>query len=122
MKRIEITSGNIEIIAELNDSKTAEAIWNALPIKARANLWGDEIYFYITTKIAPENPKAFVEVGDIAYWYDGPAFCIFFGRTPVSTNDRPKLYSPVNVFGKVIKGPENIRKIKSGAEITVERA
>lgn len=114
----------IELIAKLNNSKTASIIYNSLPINSKVNLWGDEIYFYIKAKIPPENPKSFVKVGDIAYWpgiSTNSAFCIFFGRTPVSIDERPKPYSPVNVFGRVVSGLENIKRIKSNSKIKVER-
>jgi hypothetical protein len=41
--RIWITAGAIEAEAELNNTKTAQAIWQALPVKGRVSLWGDEI-------------------------------------------------------------------------------
>ena len=44
-KKITITVGDIKASAELNDSKTAQKIWEALPITESVNTWGDEIYF-----------------------------------------------------------------------------
>jgi len=46
-KKIRIRAGVIEAMAELNDTSTAQAIWETLPIKGLVNLWGDEIYFSI---------------------------------------------------------------------------
>jgi len=103
MNKITITAGEVSLEAELNDSPTAQQIWDALPITGSANIWGDEIYFEIpvTAQQAPD-ARAEVEVGELGYWPMGRAFCIFFGPTPVSTDDRPRAYSPVNVVGRVL--------------------
>ncbi|MCL6630954.1 MAG: hypothetical protein K6U00_15270, partial [Armatimonadetes bacterium] len=84
-REVRITIGDLEAVAELNDTKTADALWAALPIRARASTWGDEIYFGIPVDAAEENAKDVVEMGDVGYWPPGHAFCIFFGPTPAST-------------------------------------
>jgi len=83
-KRICITAGDVEATAELNSTATAEAIWQALPIEGRASLWGDEIYFSIPISLELEAGQELVGTGDLGYWPEGKAFCIFFGPTPVS--------------------------------------
>ncbi len=44
---IRITAGNTQMEAELNDSPTAKAVFDALPVTASGNRWGEEIYFEI---------------------------------------------------------------------------
>ena len=100
-KKIKLTIGGQEFQGELNDSKTSEAVWDKLPIEARGNPWGSEIYFSIPVQASPENPKDVVERGDLAYWPPGSAFCIFWGPTPASSGDECRPASPVNVFGKI---------------------
>ena len=101
-KKIKIKAGNVEADAVLNDSATARKIWEALPIEARANTWGDEIYFAIPVKAPLEkNAQELVEVGDLGYWPSGNAFCIFFGPTPVSRGNEVRPASAVNVIGRV---------------------
>lgn len=119
-KKIKISGGGLEMPAELNDSKTAEAIWKALPIKASANTWGDEIYFSIPVKCEEENPRAVVNMGELGYWLPGNAFCIFFGKTPASQGDEIRPASPVNIIGKVSGDAREFKKVKSGSEITIE--
>ena len=123
MRRIKIITPIGEVKAELVDKnpKTAENIWKTLPIESEANRWGDEIYFEIPVKVNLENPQQEVEVGNIAYWPPGSAFCMFFGRTPVSTSSKPKAYSPVNIFGKIIDNIEILKKVKDGDKIIIER-
>jgi hypothetical protein len=84
VKRIRIEAGSIEALAELNDSGTAQAIWEALPIRGQASLWGDEIYFSIPVSMGLEKGQEVVNAGGLGYWPQGKAFCIFFGPTPVS--------------------------------------
>ena len=73
-RKIKIIAGDVEAYAELNETKTADAIWEALPIDGRANTWGDEIYFSIPVKLGGEDPKEVVSEGDIGYWPPGSAF------------------------------------------------
>src|SRR5437870_5817918 len=100
-RRVAISAGRVSADAVLNDSGTATAIWDALPIEAPAQTWGDEIYFGIGVKAAPELPREVVELGDLAYWPPGNAFCIFFGPTPMSQGDEIRPASAVNVVGRI---------------------
>jgi uncharacterized protein len=123
MPRIQITAGEVTAFAELNDSLTAKAIWDALPIKVRANTWGDEIYFSIPVKLGEEkDAREVVQMGELGYWPPGNAFCIFFGRTPVSQGDEIRAASAVNVIGKVEGDAKVFKPVKSGAVITIIKA
>jgi hypothetical protein len=120
-RKIRIRAGTIEAAAELNDTRTAQAIWEALPIKGRVNLWGDEIYFSIPLSLELELGQELVSMGDLGYWPEGNAFCIFFGPTPVSQGDEIRPASPVTVFGKVIGDATVYKKVATGIEITIRR-
>jgi hypothetical protein len=121
MSRIKIAAGDVVAFAELNETATAEAIWNALPMKARANTWGDEIYFSIPVYLGEENAQEVVEKGDLGYWPVGNAFCIFFGRTPASRGDEIRPASPVNVFGRLEGDPTIFKSVRSGEQVVLER-
>jgi len=118
-KKIRIRAGALEAEAELNDTKTAQAIWEALPIEGRVNLWGDEIYFPIPLNLKLEAGQELVNIGELGYWPDGNAFCIFFGPTPVSQGDEIRPASPVTIFGKVIGDATVFKKVAEGTEITI---
>ena len=122
MHKITIAAGEISLEAELNDSPTAQQIWDALPITGSANTWGDEIYFEIpvTVRQAPD-ARAEVEVGELGYWPMGRAFCIFFGPTPVSTDERPRAYSPVNVIGRVLCDATQFRAVVDNTPVHLAR-
>jgi hypothetical protein len=121
MSRIKMTAGDIVAFAELNETATAEAIWNALPIEAQANTWGDEVYFSIPVYLEEENAQEIVEKGDLGYWPVGNAFCIFFGRTPASRGDEIRPASAVNVFGRLEDDPTIFKRVRSGEQVVLER-
>ena len=120
-KKIHIRAGAIEAEAELNDTRTAQAIWEILPIEGRANLWGDEIYFSIPLSLELETGQELVNIGELGYWPQGNAFCIFFGPTPVSQGDEIRPASPVTVFGKIHGDATIFKKVAAGMKITIRR-
>ena len=120
-RKIRIKVGTIEAAAELNDTRTAQAIWETLPINGRVNLWGDEIYFSIPLSLELELGQELVSIGDLGYWPQGNAFCIFFGPTFISQGDEIRPASPVTVFGKVVGNAGLFKQVASGTEITVGR-
>ncbi len=120
MVKIMIEVESISTEAELLDTPTARKIADALPLEGTVNVWGEEIYFDIPLTIDQEpDASQDVNVGDLGYWPAGPAFCIFFGPTPVSTSDQPRAYSPVNVFGRVLDNPQLFRSVAGGAIIKI---
>jgi len=122
-KRINILVGDLKVEAELNDSKTALLIWEALPIEAKVNTWGEEIYFAIPVRTGLEQgAREVVSSGELGYWPTGHAFCIFFGPTPASRGDEIRAASAVNILGKVLSDPKVFLKVKDGAKITLEKA
>jgi len=120
-RRIRIKAGGVEVTAELNETRTAEAIWEALPIKGRANRWGEEIYFSIPVSLEEEDAREVVSAGDLGYWPPGTAFCLFWGPTPMSRGQEIRPASPVNVFGKVTGDATVLSQVASGTEITIDR-
>jgi hypothetical protein len=122
VKKLSIATEDLKVDASLNDSKTAQKIWDALPIEGRVNTWGDEIYFSIPVDVGLEKAKAVVLEGDLGYWLPGNAFCIFFGLTPASQGDEIRPASPVNVFGKIIGDAKVFKKVRSGAKIIIDKS
>ena len=123
MDRIIIAVENISMNAELLETPTGRKIAEALPLEGSVNVWGDEIYFDISLTIDQEpDASQDVQVGDLGYWPAGPAFCIFFGPTPVSTSDQPRAYSPVNVFGRVLGNAQLFKSVSNGATIKITAA
>ena len=122
MEKITITAGDITIQAKLNESETARRILDILPVEGTANVWGDEIYFSIPLKLPQaSDAREEMEVGGLAYWPQGNAFCIFFGPTPVSIGDEPRAYSPVNVFGSIIGDATVLKAVDNGSPVMVIR-
>ncbi|MGC9323498.1 MAG: cyclophilin-like fold protein [Desulfomonilia bacterium] len=108
--------------AELVDCETSRNILSLLPVQGKVNLWGEEIYFPIPLEMSLEgDARTDVEIGDLGYWPDGPAFCIFFGPTPASRDSCPKAYSPVTVIGRFLDDPTRLKVIHDGAKILVQK-
>ena len=118
MRKIHILFDELTFQAHLNESATADELWKQLPLESRVNTWGEEIYFEIPVNM-PEEPDAreIVSVGELGYWPTGQAFCIFFGPTPVSTDERPRAYSPVNIIGEVLQDHSRLKEIQDGVQV-----
>jgi hypothetical protein len=121
-RRIIIQAGSVTAEAELNDSPTAQKVWDALPIEGVGNRWGEEIYFEIPVldEQAPD-ARAELAVGELGYWPVGRAFCIFFGPTPVSTDDKPRAYSPVNILGQILGDATEFSRVVDGEIVRLTR-
>ncbi len=121
-RRIRITAGSVSATAALDESGTARAIWDALPIEAPASTWGDEIYFPIPIRLEEDGAREVVDLGDLGYWPPGRSFCIFFGPTPASHGSEIRPASPVNVFGRVEGDATAMKRVRSGTRVRLERA
>lgn len=120
-KTIQIMAGEVELKAEFNDSATARAIAEALPIEARAQRWGEEIYFAIPVQADLEpNAREEVEVGEIGYWPTGNALCLFFGPTPASQGDTPRAASAVNIVGRFEGDLAMLSEVANGEMVAIE--
>ncbi len=122
-RKIKIIAGTIAAEAELLNTSTAELLWNALPLESTGSRWGDEIYFTIPLSQGLEkDARETVEKGDLGFWPQGPAFCIFFGPTPISTGSEIKPASAVNIFGKIIGDATVFKQVPSDTPVRVEKA
>ena len=122
MARIRFDFGALTLDAELLDTPTAKAVAAALPIAASALTWGEEVYFDVPVKVMREpDARAVVTPGEIAYWPEGPAIAIGFGRTPVSKGNETRLASPVNVFATTLADVKILGRIRVGTKVIVTK-
>jgi len=125
MKKIKILSESIgEVLATLTEEnpKTAKAFYSCLPVEGKANLWGEEIYFRMPIGVNKENSRVVLKVGEIAIWIESPSFCIFFGKTPSSTEKEIRAFSEVNVIGTVEGNVGVFKKVVQGEIISIKKA
>ena len=123
MARIRIAWRSGEVIADLRESPTVTKLLAALPCKANANTWGDEVYFSlpIMAELEPD-AKQVVDPGSVCFWVDGSALALPFGPTPVSKGSECRLVTKCNVLGKIAGDPGKLQSVRDGDEIRVETA
>ncbi len=118
--KIKIIIGNVTLDAELDDTPTAKRVGEILPFEGSFNTWGDEIYF--TIPVASElddSAREEVEMGDLGYWPTGKAFCIFFGPTPMSTEDKIIPASAVNIIGRVEGDATKLKEVMQEEKVSL---
>lgn len=122
MADLQLSVDGRELAAEWTDAcpETRRELEAALPLSGTAGRWGDELYFPVPVTVGPENAREVVPVGAVAYWPQGSALCLFWGRTPASQDDQPRAASPVNVVA-VIDDVAPLVGLEGGATVRVDR-
>jgi len=121
MAKIRITAGKTQFEVALDDTPTAQALLEALPFASVAQTWGEELYFEapVNANLEPEARQT-VEPGTVCFWVEGSALALPWGRTPISTDARPKLVSPCNVLGRVLGEAQRLAQVNPGDRVKVE--
>jgi len=120
--KIRFDFGGVTLDAELLDTPTAKAVAAALPLTASVLTWGQEVYFEVEVEVARETgARAVVTPGEIAYWPQGPAIAIGFGRTPISKGDETRLASPCNVFARALGDVKSLAAVKPGTKVSLNK-
>jgi uncharacterized protein len=121
--KLRLNAGRTEISIELLDTPTAKAILAAVPFEARAQTWGEEVYFSTPVQAALEkDARQVVEPGTVCFWTEGDALALPYGRTPMSSDERPRLASPCNVLGRLVGDPRRLDAVRPGEKVSVEKA
>lgn len=120
--RIRILIGSVSLEATLKPNRTANEIYDALPIEGQINQWGEEFYCKIPgVKDHRETATTKVKVGDVAFWGLGEMFAIFYGRTPMSIGEDPVPADRVNVIGRIEGDVTLLKQVMGVTTMKVEK-
>ncbi|RMH03908.1 MAG: hypothetical protein D6704_12015 [Nitrospirae bacterium] len=120
--RIQISIGGVVIEAELKTTRTAREVYAALPIETKVHQWGEEFYCHVPgVRDYRETATTQVRVGDVAWWGLGSMLAIFFGRTPMSLGDDPVPADRVNIIGRLVGDPKQLRQAMGATTIKIEK-
>ena len=121
--KLRVSTGKVSLEIELSDTPNARAVLEAAPFESQAQTWGQEVYFSapVSARLEP-GAQQVVAPGTVCFWTEGNALALPFGRTPLSTDARPRLANPCNVLGRIAGDPSILGKVKAGDPIKVERA
>jgi hypothetical protein len=121
--KLSVRIGDLQFMVDLLETETAKALIKAAPFKSRAQTWGEEVYFSTPVKAKLEKDALqVVDPGTVCFWTEGDAIALPYGRTPISSDERPKLASRCNVLGRIVGDPRKLAAVKGGENITVEKA
>ncbi len=121
--KITLTVNGTAFAAELNDGPAAKEILGKLPLEISMSRWGDEYYggAGLSTPVQ-DDARDTMEVGELAVWPPGKAFCIFFGPTPASSDDRPVAASDANPVGRMLDDSSPLKSMGSSVRVKLEKA
>ena len=115
--KIRIAVSGHAFVVELKDTATSRALLEKLPFESKAQTWGDEVYFSTPVSAKLEaDARQVVEPGTVCFWTEGDSVALPFGRTPISTDHRPKLANPCNVIG-VLQNYSLLKDVKAGDKV-----
>jgi hypothetical protein len=101
------------VITRVSAPLTVEAILRLLPFEGRAHPCLGGICFGVGLRRGEEKAKRNVQAGSLAYWPMSDSICVFHSDV--------KVYSPVNVIGRITENVECFKEINSGVKVRIER-
>jgi hypothetical protein len=118
--RIEWPRGALSLA--LDPTPTSAQLVAALPFTARAETWGEEVYF--TTPVSAKlesSAKQVVPPGTVCFWVDGDALALPYGATPISKQGESRLVTRCNVLGQVVGDARALATVRAGDPIRVTK-
>ena len=119
--RIRIEWHDAKVTATLRDTPTTRALAEVLPFTARANTWGDEVYFSAPTHAIKleSDAQQVVAPGTVCFWVEGNCLALPYGPTPISTGGECRLAARTNVLGHLDSDPQLLASVRDGDAVSV---
>ena len=121
MSTMSLAFGKHTLAVELNDGPAARTLAAALPLAIGMTRWGEGEYYGTLPVALPASEKRqdVFAVGEVALWPDGNAFCIFFGPTPASRANEPRMASPGIPLGRIAGPVDALRSAGPSLRVTL---
>ncbi len=105
----------------LRNTETARLIADSVPIKSKIQTWGEEIFFNTNLQVKLEDDaKDVMQLGELAFWTEGSAIAIGYGKTPVSVGEEIRLIGSCNVWADCSFKKSDFDNIKPGDKISLD--
>ena len=105
----------------LRNTETARLIAESVPIKSKIQTWGEEIFFNTNLQVKLEDDaRDVMQLGELAFWTEGSAIAIGYGKTPVSIDQEIRLIGPCNVWGNANFKKSDFDNLKPGDKISLD--
>ena len=105
----------------LRNTETSRLIANSIPINSKIQIWGEEVFFNTNLQIKLEDDaKEVMKLGELAFWTEGSAIAIGYGKTPVSIDQEIRLIGPCNIWADGNFKKSDFDNIKTGDDISLE--
>ena len=105
----------------LRDTETAKLIAESVPLKSKIQTWGEEIFFNTNLQVKLEDDaRDVMQLGELAFWTEGSAIAIGYGKTPVSIDQEIRLIGPCNVWGNANFKKSDFDNLKPGDKISLD--
>ena|SRR5688572_5628813 len=101
---IRLTVDGHALEGTLYSTVSAAQLIRRLPLELELTRWGNAYLGRLQRPLGPwleSEARTLLQVGELAWWPERNALCIFFGSTPASEADEPRTTSPVNPLGMI---------------------
>jgi len=119
---VRLTAGRHHLILRLLETRTADLVWQALPLFSIAETWGESIHFETPLRTGRERgARLNVQPSDVCFWTEDERVVLAWGPTPISRPDEIRLMRPCNIWAETVGDPAILSGVTPGEKVSLER-